>query len=67
MGRQIYLECETNDVLEHAQNWEHMTCEHEWPLAADTEEAQIITDVKRKTFMNYDIFCRRITSVSYIT
>ena len=31
--------CEMNDVLDHPDHWECVTCGHEWPHAAAPEEA----------------------------
>lgn len=43
MSKKICPECEMNDVLEHSEKWECMTCGHEWPREAEPE-AQVIKD-----------------------
>lgn len=40
----ICPECEMNDVLEHPEKWECMTCGHEWPRESEPEAAPIIKD-----------------------
>ena len=32
--------CEMNDVLEHVNRWECVTCGHEWPRAEVAEDAE---------------------------
>lgn len=37
-------ECEMNDVREHAEHWECMTCGHEWPCDEEPEQARVVKD-----------------------
>lgn len=36
--------CEMTDVLEHAEQWECVTCGHEWDKEAEPEKARVIKD-----------------------
>lgn len=33
-----------NDVLEHAEKWECLTCGHEWPREPEPEAARVVKD-----------------------
>ena len=53
MSEKICPECEMNDVLEHVEKWECMTCGHEWPREAEHEKAQIIKDANGNCALHY--------------
>lgn len=38
--------CEMDDVLEHAEKWECLTCGHEWPResSAPTSDVRVVKD-----------------------
>lgn len=44
MSKKICQECEMDDVLEHVEKWECMTCGHEWPREFESANARIIKD-----------------------
>ncbi len=44
MSKPACPECEMNDVGEHPEHWECMTCGHEWPRAAEPEAARVVKD-----------------------
>lgn len=54
MSEKICPECEMNDVLEHAEKWECMTCGHEWPREAEPEKAKIIKDANGNVLTDGD-------------
>jgi len=54
MSEKICQECEMDDVLEHVEKWECMTCGHEWPREAEPEKAQIIKDANGNALMDGD-------------
>ena len=43
-----------NDVLEHSEKWECMTCGHEWPREAKPAEADIIKDANGNALVDGD-------------
>ncbi len=36
--------CEMDDVLEHPDRWECVTCGHEWDRAPEPEQARVVKD-----------------------
>lgn len=40
MSKPTCPECEMDDVLDHADHWECMTCGHEWPRESEPESDQ---------------------------
>ena len=36
--------CETNEVLEHPERWECVTCGHEWARSPEPEKARVVRD-----------------------
>jgi protein PhnA len=36
--------CEMEDVLEHSERWECVTCGHEWEKAPEAEAARVVKD-----------------------
>jgi protein PhnA len=36
--------CEINDVLQHSEHWECLTCGHEWKLEAAAAVARLVKD-----------------------
>lgn len=36
--------CEMNEVLEHPDKWECVTCGHEWEKEAEPEKARVVKD-----------------------
>ena len=43
-----------NDVLEHAELWECMTCGHEWPREAAPEAARVVKDAHGNVLVDGD-------------
>ena len=54
MSQKICPECEMNDVLQHVEKWECMTCGHEWPCEAEPEKAKLIKDAHGNVLMDGD-------------
>ncbi|MEI6560459.1 MAG: zinc ribbon domain-containing protein YjdM [Verrucomicrobiota bacterium] len=44
MSKPACPQCEMNDVLEHADRWECMTCGHEWSREPEAAEARVVKD-----------------------
>lgn len=54
MSEKICPECEMNDIAEHSEKWECMTCGHEWPREAEPEKARIIKDANGNALADGD-------------
>ncbi|MEO8205512.1 MAG: zinc ribbon domain-containing protein YjdM [Chthoniobacterales bacterium] len=44
MNKPVCPLCEMNDVLEHADRWECMTCGHEWEREAQPAAERVVKD-----------------------
>ncbi|MGV3774081.1 MAG: zinc ribbon domain-containing protein YjdM [Verrucomicrobiales bacterium] len=47
--------CEMNDVLEHADRWECVTCGHEWERAEAVEGPRVVKDAHGNVLADGDI------------
>ncbi len=50
--------CEMNDILEHSDRYECVTCGHEWPRAAEVEKpaaARVVKDANGTVLADGDI------------
>ena len=36
--------CEMNDILDHSDHWECVTCGHEWPREAEAAAPRVVRD-----------------------
>lgn len=44
MSTPVCPECETDDLLQHAEMWECLTCGHEWAREAAPEPDRVVKD-----------------------
>lgn len=44
MSEKICVACEMNEVLEHSEKWECMTCGHEWPREIEPDKESVVKD-----------------------
>lgn len=55
MSKPACPECEMNDVLEHSENWECMTCGHEWPRDEAPPQARVVKDAHGNVLADGDV------------
>lgn len=54
MSEKICPECEMNDLLEHPDKWECLTCGHEWPKEAVPEPERVVKDANGNVLADGD-------------
>jgi protein PhnA len=47
--------CTMNDVLDHPDHWECMTCGHEWKRDAEPEATRIVKDANGNVLADGDV------------
>ena len=46
--------CEMNDVMEHPERWECMTCGHEWEKEPEPEKSRVVKDAHGNVLVDGD-------------
>jgi protein PhnA len=47
--------CEMNEVVEHSERWECVTCGHEWERAPEPEQVRVVKDAHGNVLNDGDI------------
>jgi alkylphosphonate utilization operon protein PhnA len=54
MSKPACPECTLDDVLEHSDHWECVTCGHEWPKAEEPEGPRVVKDANGNVLADGD-------------
>lgn len=54
MSEKICPECEMDDLLEHPEKWECLTCGHEWPKEEAPESERVVKDANGNVLSDGD-------------
>ena len=57
MSKPICPMCEMNEVIEHSERWECVTCGHEWEREAEGFKARVVKDAHGNLLADGDIVC----------
>lgn len=55
MSKPTCPECEMDDVAEHSELWECMTCGHEWPKAEEAPGERVVKDAHGNVLADGDV------------